>query len=142
VLRTHTHTHSHTRMKLSTEADVDSNQNHSWITTDSWPPRKEHKDGNETGWRQDPLSLAEKRDSEKEGWLSDRLCEKHCREPLDIWPDSNSSLTHTHTHHLYLFLSSNQCRPFQLTLCQLPLSFLTALSISLSTYCMFFLIKI
>jgi len=50
--------------------------------------------------------LAEKRDSEKEGWLSDRLCEKHCREPLDIWPDSNSSaegsysdrLTHTHTH--------------------------------------------
>lgn len=45
------------------------------------------------------------------------LCEKHCREPLDIWPDSNSSaersysdrlsLTCTHTHHLYLYLSSN-----------------------------------
>lgn len=76
------------------------------------------------------------------------LCEKHCREPLDIWPDSNSSaegsysdrhsLSCTHTISIcegFFFLSFKQPSAVLFnSLCQLLLSFLTALSISLSMY--------
>lgn len=88
----------------------------------------------------------------KDGYLIGP-CEKHCREPLDIWPDSNSSAegsysdrlslscTQTHTPSLsvrassfFLLLSSNLVPSFSTHSLSASFIFLTALSISLTMY--------
>lgn len=97
----HTHIHTHTHMKLSTEAGVGQqsksqlDNNRFLATSNIKTGMKADEDRAHCPWQD--RETVRKRD----GYLIG-LCEKHCREPLDIWPDSNSSAEGSYSDRLSL----------------------------------------
>lgn len=115
MLHAHTHTHAHAHMKLSTEAGV-GQQSKSQLDNNRFlaTSKKNIKTGMKADEDRAHCPWQERETVRKRDGYLIGPCEKHCREPLDIWPDSNSfaegsysdrlslSCTQTYTHHLVL----------------------------------------